>query len=248
MIELIDIHKSFGQQKVLDGLNLTIEDGMTTIIIGRSGGGKSVLLKHMIGLMKPDRGRVIVDGSDISNMNDKGLNEVRKKFGMLFQEAALFDSMNVLENVAFPLREHTKKRDAEIKEIVRARLRDVGLSGIENKMPSELSGGMKKRVGLARALAIEPRIVLFDEPTTGLDPVMTEAIDLLISDTQKNFNLTCVVISHDIKSVFTVAHRVAMLFEGKIIAGGTPEEIRQSEDPVVKQFLTGSLDGPISIM
>lgn len=248
MIELIDIHKSFGRQKVLDGLNLTIEDGMTTIIIGRSGGGKSVLLKHMIGLLKPERGQVVVDGIDIARMNDKNLNEVRKKFGMLFQEAALFDSMNVLENVAFPLREHTRKKDAEIREIVRARLRDVGLSGIEDKMPSELSGGMKKRVGLARALAIEPQIILFDEPTTGLDPIMTEAIDTLIFDTQRKFNLTCVVISHDIKSIFTVAHRVAMLYEGKIIAQGTPEEMKKSDNPVIKQFLTGSLDGPISVM
>ncbi len=248
MIELIDIHKSFGRQKVLDGLNLTIGDGMTTIIIGRSGGGKSVLLKHMIGLLKPERGQVVVDGSDITRMNDKNLNEVRKKFGMLFQEAALFDSMNVLENVAFPLREHTMKKEAEIREIVRERLHDVGLSGIEEKMPSELSGGMKKRVGLARALAIEPRIVLFDEPTTGLDPVMTEAIDTLIFDTQRKFNLTCVVISHDIKSIFSVAHRVAMLYDGKIIAQGTPAEMKKSDNPVIKQFLTGSLEGPISVM
>jgi len=248
MIELIDIHKSFGRQKVLDGLNLTIEDGMTTIIIGRSGSGKSVLLKHIIGLIKPDRGQVVVDGSDITRMNDKKLNETRKKFGMLFQEAALFDSMNVRENVAFPLREHTAKKEAEIREIVRARLHDVGLTGIEEKMPSELSGGMKKRVGLARALAIEPRIVLFDEPTTGLDPVMTEAIDKLIFDTQRKFDLTCVVISHDIKSISTVAHRVAMLYEGKIIAGGTPEEMKKSDNPVIKQFLTGSLDGPISVV
>lgn len=248
MIELVDIHKSFKKNKVLDGLNLKIEEGKTTIIIGRSGGGKSVLLKHIIGLLKPDRGNVIVEGDDITAMGDRGLNEVRKKFGMLFQEAALFDSMNVLENVAFPLREHTRMKERDIRDRVRSRLRDVGLSGVEEKMPSELSGGMKKRVGLARALAMEPRIVLFDEPTTGLDPVMTEAIDRLISETQRNFNLTCVVISHDIKSIFAVGHRVAMLYDGRIIEYGTPEELKASKNPVVQQFLAGSLDGPISIM
>ncbi|MCK9275407.1 MAG: ABC transporter ATP-binding protein [Syntrophales bacterium] len=248
MIELFDLHKSFGKQKVLDGLNLTIRGGMTTMIIGRSGGGKSVLLKHMIGLLRPDSGSVVVCGKDITRMNDRDLNEERKKFGMLFQEAALFDSMNVLENVAFPLREHTKKKDSEIRRIVRDRLYDVGLSGVEEKMPSELSGGMKKRVGLARALVMQPEIVLFDEPTTGLDPVMSEAIDRLISDTQRNFNLTCVVISHDLKSIFTVAHRIAMLYEGKIIAEGTPDELKQSDNDVVKQFLKGSLEGPISVM
>ncbi|MDD5475411.1 MAG: ABC transporter ATP-binding protein [Syntrophales bacterium] len=248
MIELVDIHKSFKKQKVLDGLNLKIEEGMTTIIIGRSGGGKSVLLKHIIGLLKPDSGSVVIEGDDISRMNDRDLNEVRKKFGMLFQEAALFDSMNVFENVAFPLREHTRMKEREIRERVLSRLKDVGLSGVEEKMPSELSGGMKKRVGLARALAMEPRIVLFDEPTTGLDPVMTEAIDRLIFETQRNFNLTCVVISHDIKSIFSVGHRVAMLYDGKIIEYGTPEELRRSDNPVVKQFLEGSLEGPISIM
>lgn len=248
MIELRDIHKSFKNNTVLDGLNLKIEEGRTTIIIGRSGGGKSVLLKHIIGLMKPDRGSVIVDGDDITAMGDRDLNEVRKKFGMLFQEAALFDSMNVLENIAFPLREHTRMKEQEIRDRVRSRLQDVGLSGVEEKMPSELSGGMKKRVGLARALAMEPRILLFDEPTTGLDPVMTEAIDRLIFETQRNFNLTCVVISHDIKSIFAVGHRVAMLYDGRIIEYGTPEELKASSNPVVQQFLAGSLEGPISIM
>lgn len=248
MIELRDIHKSFKKNKVLDGLNLKIEEGKTTIIIGRSGGGKSVLLKHIIGLLKPDRGNIIVDGDDITAMGDRDLNEVRKKFGMLFQEAALFDSMNVLENVAFPLREHTRMKEQDIRDRVRSRLQDVGLSGVEEKMPSELSGGMKKRVGLARALAMEPRILLFDEPTTGLDPVMTEAIDRLIFETQRNFNLTCVVISHDIKSIFAVGHRVAMLYDGRIIEYGTPEELKASKNPVVQQFLAGSLEGPISIM
>jgi len=217
MIKLVDIHKSFGRQKVLNGLNLDIVDGKTTVIIGGSGGGKSVLLKHIIGLLRPDSGQVIVDGVDVTSLDDRDLNEVRKKFGMLFQEAALFDSMNVMENVAFPLREHTRKKDNEIKEIVRGRLKAVGLTGVEAKMPSELSGGMRKRVGLARAIAMHPQIVLFDEPTTGLDPVMTEAINELIVETQERFDLTCVVISHDVQSIFKVGHKIAMLYEGKII-------------------------------
>jgi phospholipid/cholesterol/gamma-HCH transport system ATP-binding protein len=248
MIKLVDIHKSFGRQKVLDGLDIEIEQGKTTVIIGRSGGGKSVLLKHIIGLLRPDRGQVLIDGVDITKMNDRELNEIRKKFGMLFQEAALFDSMTVGENVAFPLREHTSMKEKEIRETVAERLRSVGLTGVEAKIPSELSGGMRKRVGLARAIAMRPQIVLFDEPTTGLDPVMTEAINRLILDTQKSFNLTCVVISHDIRSIFEIGHRIAMLYEGKIIEYGTPEELRASRNPVIVQFLAGSIEGPIRIL
>jgi phospholipid/cholesterol/gamma-HCH transport system ATP-binding protein len=248
MIELVDLHKSFGKQKVLDGLGLRIEEGKTTVIIGRSGGGKSVLLKHMIGLLRPDSGQVLVEGTDIARMGERDLNEIRKKFGMLFQEAALFDSMTVGENVAFPLREHTRMKEREIRETVADRLRSVGLTGVEEKMPSELSGGMRKRVGLARAIAMHPQIVLFDEPTTGLDPVMTEAINRLIIDTQKNYNLTCVVISHDIQSIFEIGHRITMLYEGKIIEQGTPEEIKASRNPVITQFLSGSIEGPIQIL
>jgi phospholipid/cholesterol/gamma-HCH transport system ATP-binding protein len=248
MIKLVDLHKSFRTQKVLDGLDLEIEAGKTTVIIGRSGGGKSVLLKHIIGLLRPDSGEVLIDGTDITRLGDRDLNEIRKKFGMLFQEAALFDSMTVGENVAFPLREHTRMKEEEIRRIVADRLHAVGLTGVEEKMPSELSGGMRKRVGLARAIAMRPEIVLFDEPTTGLDPVMTEAINRLIMETQKNFNLTCVVISHDIQSIFTIGHRIAMLYEGKIIAYGTPEELKVSRNPVIVQFLAGSSDGPIRIM
>ena len=248
MIELIDVHKSFGKQKVLDGLNLKIEENCTTVIIGRSGGGKSVLLKHIIGLIRPDQGQVLVDGIDITKLKEKKLNEVRKKFGMLFQEGALFDSMNVGENVAFPLIEHTKMKEKEIKRVVSDRLRAVGLSGVEAKMPSELSGGMRKRVALARAIALDPEIVMFDEPTTGLDPVLSQAINELIIETQKNLNLTCVVISHDLDSIFKIAHKIALLYEGKIIEYGTPESIRQSKDPVLVQFLSGSIQGPIQIM
>jgi phospholipid/cholesterol/gamma-HCH transport system ATP-binding protein len=248
MIKLVDLHKSFGKQKVLDGLDLDIEEGKTTVIIGRSGGGKSVLLKHIIGLLRPEQGQILIDGTDITRLNDRALNEIRKKFGMLFQEAALFDSMTVGENVAFPLREHTTMKEKEIRETVADRLRSVGLTGVEEKMPSELSGGMRKRVGLARAIALRPQIVLFDEPTTGLDPVMTEAINRLIIDTQKTLNITCVVISHDIRSIFEIGHRIAMLYEGKIIENGTPEELRGSQNPVTLQFLAGSIEGPIRIM
>ena len=248
MIKLVDLHKSFGKQKVLDGIDIEIEEGKTTVIIGRSGGGKSVLLKHIIGLLRPDRGQVLVDGTDIAKLGDRELNEIRKKFGMLFQEAALFDSMTVGENVAFPLREHTRMKEREIRETVADRLRSVGLTGVEEKMPSELSGGMRKRVGLARAIALRPQIVLFDEPTTGLDPVMTEAINRLIIDTQKQFNYTCVVISHDIQSIFEIGDRIAMLYDGKIIEYGSPEELRASSNPVTVQFLSGSIDGPIRIL
>jgi phospholipid/cholesterol/gamma-HCH transport system ATP-binding protein len=248
IIEIIDLHKSFREQKVLDGVNLDIEEGKTTVIIGRSGGGKSVLLKHIIRLLKPDSGHVLIDGTDITTLNDRDLNEIRKKFGMLFQESALFDSMNVGENVAFPLREQTKMKDGEIKKIVADRLRAVGLTGIEDKMPSELSGGMRKRVGLARAIAMHPQMVLFDEPTTGLDPIMTEAINDLIIDTQKNFNLTSIVISHDVESIFKIGHKIAMLHEGKIVEYGTPEEIRKSKNPVLIQFLSGNTEGPIKVI
>jgi len=248
MIRIVDLHKSFKSQKVLDGVNLEIEDGKTTVIIGRSGGGKSVLLKHIIGLMKPDSGQILVDDVDIAKLDDRSLNEVRKKFGMLFQEGALFDSMNVAENVGFSLREHTKMKEEEIRVAVAEKLKAVGLTGIEEKMPSELSGGMRKRVALARAIAINPQIVLFDEPTTGLDPIMLEAINQLIIHTQKNFNLTCIVISHDVESIFKVGHKIAMLYDGKIIEYGTPEEIKKSPNPVLQQFLTGSIEGPIHIM
>ena len=188
-------------------------------------------------LVKPDSGQVLVDGVDTAKLNDKELNEIRKVFGMLFQDAALFDSMTVGENVAFPIKEHTKLSKKEIDEIVEEKLLQVDLKNITHKMPSELSGGMRKRVGLARAIALNPKIVLFDEPTTGLDPIMCESIDKLIINTQRHTKATFVVISHDIKSTFKIAHKVAMLYEGKIIEIGTPEEIRSSNNPVVKRFI-----------
>lgn len=243
MIKLVKVCKSFKSQKVLDNLDFEIEPEKITVIIGRSGGGKSVLLKHMIGLIRPDSGQVFVDGIDIAKLNDKQLNEARKKFGMLFQDAALFDSMTVGENVAFPLIEHTRLTKKNIDKIINEKLLQVGLKDITHKMPSELSGGMRKRVGLARAIALDPKIILFDEPTTGLDPIMCESVDNLIVETQHHTKATFVVISHDIKSTFKIAHRVAMLYNGKIRAEGTPEEIRSSSDPVVMQFVKGSAGG-----
>lgn len=248
MIELVNIHKSFNGQKVLDGLNLEIEAGKITVIIGQSGGGKSVLLKHIIGLVRPDQGEVLVEGVDICRLNDRKLNDMRKNFGMLFQDAALFDSMTVGENVAFPLKEHTRLKHHQIDEIVEHKLLQVGLKDVARKMPSELSGGMRKRVGLARAMALDPRIILFDEPTTGLDPITADAIDRLIVDTQKHTKATCVVISHDIKSSFKIAHTVAMLYRGKIIEIGTPEAVQSSENPALQQFIQGKAKGPIRVV
>jgi len=238
-ITLKQISKSFGQQKVLDQLDLTLESQKITCIIGRSGGGKSVLLKHIIGLVKPDSGQIFVDDIDISTLKESELNEIRKNFGMLFQDAALFDSMTVGENVAFPLKEHRRLPKKEMEQIITDKLLQVGLTGVTEKMPSELSGGMRKRVGLARALALDPKIILFDEPTTGLDPIMCDAIDRLIVKTQQNTGSTCVVISHDIESTFKIAHRIAMLYKGKIIAYGSPEDIQSSSNPVLKQFIQG---------
>jgi phospholipid/cholesterol/gamma-HCH transport system ATP-binding protein len=247
IIELEKISKSFGEYTVLDELDLVLEKDKVNIIIGRSGGGKSVLIKHIIGLLKPDRGRVLIQGQDIVPMKEREMAGVRRRFGMLFQEAALFDSFTVEENVAFPLREHTRKSLREIKEIVETKLASVGLSGMGNKMPSELSGGMRKRVGLARALAMDPQIVLFDEPTSGLDPVMSATINDLILRTQREFGPTCVVISHDIVATMKIADRIYMLYNGKIIAQGTPDEIRHRDDPVVRQFIRGEAEGPIKI-
>ncbi|MEW5911752.1 MAG: ABC transporter ATP-binding protein [Thermodesulfobacteriota bacterium] len=248
IIELVDLHKSFRGQHVLRGLNLGIPRGQTTVIIGRSGGGKSVMLKHMIGLIKPDQGKVLLDGQDMTTMHDRKLNQVRRRFGMLFQNAALFDSMNVLDNIAFPLREHTRLSAEKITQVVAEKLSLVGLPGVEDKMPDELSGGMRKRVGLARAIALEPEIILYDEPTTGLDPLMTDAINRLIMNTQAKLGITSVVISHDIQGAMQIAHRIAMLYQGQIIAQGTPEEIKSSDDAVVQQFIHGRAEGPIEVI
>lgn len=237
MIELQDLHKSFGAQKVLDGLSLTMNKGEITVIIGRSGEGKSVLLKHMIGLLKPDSGSVLVDKVKVEDLKEKESHEFRKKFGMLFQNAALFDSLNVFDNVAFPLVEHTKKSQEEIKQRVLEVLGLVGLENIERKMPSELSGGMRKRVGLARAIALSPQILLYDEPTTGLDPLMTESVHELIVTTHQKLKATSVVISHDMEGAFRIADKVAMLYEGKILLEGKEDVFQKSDHPFIRKFL-----------
>ena len=239
-IKVQDVYKAFGGQAVLDGINLEMERGMITVIIGKSGGGKSVLMKHLIGLLKPDRGEIWVDGVEITHLKERELDEVRKRFGMLFQEAALFDSMTVADNVAFPMREHTGMSEREIGGAVEENLAHVGLAGFGKKMPSELSGGMKKRVGLARALALNPEIVLFDEPTSALDPVISLTIEELIKETQTRLKKTFVVISHDILGMFRIADKVAMLYEGRIVAFGTPREVQGSDLPAVKEFLTAT--------
>lgn len=248
IIELKGLHKSFKRQKVLDGLSLGVPRGKITVIIGRSGSGKSVLLKHIIGLIKPDAGQVLVGGQDITKMDDHELNDLRRRFGMLFQDAALFDSMNVANNVAFPIREHTKLREEEVRRAVADKLGLVGLAGVEEKMPNELSGGMRKRAGLARAIALEPEIMLYDEPTTGLDPLLTDAINRLIKRTGQSLGITSVVISHDIAGAFAMADQIAMLYQGRIIASGPPDELRRSQDPVVQQFIHGRAEGPSEVL
>lgn len=248
MITLRNVHKSFGAQKVLDGLDLDIPDGEITAIIGPSGEGKSVLLKHLIGLLQPDSGSVEVDGDSIVNLRRSELNRIREKFGMLFQNVALFDSMTVFENVAFPLEEKTSLSKEEIRSRVLSALENVGLKNIENKFPDELSGGMKKRVGLARAVVLNPKIILFDEPTTGLDPIIKRAIHQLIKDTHAKFGFTAVIVSHEIPEIFDVAQNVAMLFRGKILQHGTSDDIKNSSNPAIRQFISGSLDGPIQMI
>lgn len=248
MISLRNVHKSFGAQKVLNGLNLEIPAGKITAIIGPSGEGKSVLLKHLIGLLQPDNGDVEVDGENIIGLRRSQLNRIREKFGMLFQNAALFDSMNVFENVAFPLQEKTSLSKDEIRTRVLSALEDVGLKNVEQKFTDELSGGMKKRVGLARALLLNPKIILFDEPTTGLDPIIKRAIHQLIKETHEKFGFTAVIVSHEIPDIFDISQNVAMLFRGEMLQFGTSDEIRNSTHPVVKQFISGSLDGPIQMI
>ncbi|HCE69170.1 MAG: ABC transporter ATP-binding protein [Geobacteraceae bacterium GWC2_55_20] len=248
MISMRNVHKSFGSQKVLDDLCLDIPEGKITAIIGPSGEGKSVLLKHLIGLLQPDSGQVDVDGESIIGLRRSQLNRIREKFGMLFQNVALFDSMTCFENVAFPLQEKTKLSKDEIRRRVLSALEDVGLKNIESKFPDELSGGMKKRVGLARAVVLNPKIILFDEPTTGLDPIIKRAIHQLIKDTHEKFGFTAVIVSHEIPDIFDVAQNVAMLYRGKILQHGSPSEIKNSNHPAVRQFISGSLDGPIHMI
>jgi phospholipid/cholesterol/gamma-HCH transport system ATP-binding protein len=236
-IQIRGLEKTFGTHKVLRGVDLDIERGHINVVIGGSGQGKSVLMKHLMGLLKPDAGTIWVDGEDVVPMNDRQLNTLRRKFGMAFQYAALFDSLTVEQNVAFPLIEHTKKSKAEIHELVIARLAGLGLRNIEKKFPAELSGGMRKRVGLARALILEPQILLYDEPTTGLDPVATKNVDDMIRDISKETGVTSVVISHDMASTFRIADRISMLYDGKIAISAKPDEFKQSQLPFVREFV-----------
>jgi len=242
MIEARNLHKRFDGQPVLDGISFRIENGESVTIIGRSGCGKSVLLKHLIGLLKPDAGDVLIDGENIVPMDERQLLNVRRKFGMVFQGAALFDSMTVEENVAFALRRNTRLPEAEIARRVARALAVVNLSGTENKNPAELSGGMRKRVGLARAIIYEPQIVLYDEPTTGLDPIVADSIDKLIMRVHARLKVTTVVVTHDMRTARRVSQRVLMIHDNKIYASGTPDEFFASQDPVVRQFIDGVAD------
>ena len=246
MIEITNLHKSFGSLQVLRGVNLTVEKGESMTVIGGSGSGKSVLIKHIIGLLFPDKGQVKVAGQVLNNLDEQQLNELRKKFGMLFQMAALFDSLTVWENVGFGLKQHTKLSDREIRALATEKLALVGLKDVEDKMPVDLSGGMRKRVGLARAIAMDAEIILYDEPTTGLDPITADAINDLIVGLRKKLGVTSVAITHDMHSAYKISDRIAMLYKGEIQEIGTPDEIRNTTNPIVKQFITGSAVGPIT--
>ncbi|NOX96843.1 MAG: ABC transporter ATP-binding protein [Nitrospirae bacterium] len=247
MISIRGLKKFLGGKLVLEEVNLEVKQGETMVVIGPSGCGKSVLLKHMMGLLKPDAGQIIIYGKDITRMKERELNEMRKKFGMLFQEAALFDSLSVEDNVSFGLREHTNLNGQEIKKIVQEKLRMVGLGDIAGLKPSELSGGMRKRVGLARAIAMDPEIIFYDEPTTGVDPIMGDVINNLILELQDRLNITSVAVTHDMNSAYKIADRIAMLYEGKIVETGDVESIKTTRNPIVKQFIQGVAEGPISV-
>jgi len=245
MIRIINVHKAFGEKKVLEGVDLQVETGQTMVVIGQSGSGKSVLLKHLIGLLKPDRGEIYLDGLNLTRLNEDELQKATRKVGMLFQSAALFDSMNVYENIRFGLERQTGCPAEKVKALVEDSLAKVGLKGVERLMPYELSGGMKKRVGLARAIAYNPEVMLYDEPSTGIDPIRADAINGLINKMKEDLHVTSVIITHDMVSAYKVGDRIAMLYQGRIIEEGTPDEIRRSRNPVVQQFITGRAEGPI---
>ncbi|MDD3627968.1 MAG: ABC transporter ATP-binding protein [bacterium] len=245
MIEITNLFKRLGNKEVLKGVNLNVEKGETLTIMGQSGCGKSVLLKHIIGLFQPDKGSIKIEGKEIVGMNNIEMSEIRKKFGVLFQNSALFDSMTVWENVGFMLKEHKKLPPDKIKEIVKEKLALVGMKDIEEKSPSELSGGMQKRVALARAISMEPEIVLYDEPTTGLDPIMSEIINELIISLSKKLKITSIVVTHDIRSASEISDRIAFLFNGVITQIDSHDKILNTTDPILRQFLDGSTTGPI---
>jgi phospholipid/cholesterol/gamma-HCH transport system ATP-binding protein len=242
VIRIQRLHKRFGSQPVLRGIDLDIATGEVMVVIGRSGGGKSVLLKHLIGLLRPDAGTVAVDGTEITRLRGGELDRVRERYGVVFQGGALFDSMSVAENVAFPLREKSRLGHAEIRGRVEEKLEQVGLSDMGHKNPAEISGGMRKRVAIARALVTEPEIVFFDEPTTGLDPILVNTIHHLIVELHRKFRFTAVMVSHEIPEIFEIADRVAMLHEGVIVEVGSPEAMRASANPIVQQFIRGDIE------
>ena len=245
VIKADNVVKKFADRTILNGITLDIYRGETFVIMGGSGCGKSTLLRHLIGALKPDSGKVYLLGKDLTALNEDQMDAVRKKIGMCFQSAALFDSMTVGENVSLPLREHTKLEKSVIDTVVKMKLEMVGLRGFEALMPSQLSGGMRKRVGLARAIAMDPEIIFYDEPTAGLDPIVAGVIDKLILDLSRKLSITSVVVTHDMKSVFSISDRVAMLYEGRVLEVGKPEEIKKSKNQMVQQFISGSPDGPI---
>jgi phospholipid/cholesterol/gamma-HCH transport system ATP-binding protein len=246
-VEFIDTYKSFGRTHILRGLNMGLPEGMVSMILGPSGTGKSVCIKHMVGLLYPDEGDVLVHGESVPNMADDDLFEMRKKFGVLFQDGALFGSMNLYDDVAFPLRQHTDKGEDEIAEIVNRRLKEVGLAGAGDKMPNELSGGMRKRAGFARALVLDPHIVLFDEPDSGLDPVRTALLCELIKEIHQENGGCYVVITHDIMSARRVAEYIAILWKGRIVESGPAQELFNSDNQFVRQFLSGEAKGPLGM-
>ena len=247
VIDVRDVCKSFGPLNVLKGISFPIYRGKTTVMLGPSGTGKSVLMKCLVGLYEADSGSITIDGENVVGMKEKDLYRVRTKMGKLFQDGALFDSMTVYDNIAFPLRRHTNLKEASIRKVVEEKLRVVNLPGIEEKLPGQLSGGMRKRVGLARAIALDPEIVFFDEPHSGLDPIMSAAVDELIIRTQKNLGSTFFVISHDIEGAFRIADYIGMLYMGELVAFGTNEEIRRSPNEFLRQFFDRTTDGPMKV-
>lgn len=248
IVSIKGLRKSFGENHVLRGVDLDVEEGSITVVIGPSGCGKSVLIKHIIGLLRPDEGSIFVEGEDITRLSEQALTEVRKKFGMLFQHSALFDSMTVLENVMFPLREHAKHMSRRaMREAAIRRLNQLGLYGVEDQYPAELSGGMRKRVGLARATILNPKIVIYDEPMTGLDPIMCENVEEMILTARREFGITSIIISHDMASTFRMADKVAMLHDGRIVVEGPPEVVKASRNEVVRRFIYLSGTGPLTL-
>jgi phospholipid/cholesterol/gamma-HCH transport system ATP-binding protein len=243
VIRIQDLHRTFGRQPVLRGLTLEVATGEIMVVIGRSGGGKSVLLKHLLGLLHPDSGAIMVDGTDITRLRGSALDKIRERYGVVFQGGALFDSMSVFDNVAFPLREKNRLAVPEIGQRVEEKLEQVGLTGMGDKNPAEISGGMRKRVAIARALVTEPQVVFFDEPTTGLDPILVNTIHHLIVELHRKFRFTAVMVSHEIPEIFSIADRVAMLHDGVIVESGSPDAIQASRNSVVQQFIHGDIEG-----